>query len=175
MKNYQKPPFQKKAIAIGFTLGIHTVALVGLLFLGMSKPPEPPKQIKTVLIKPEDLKPVTREETEFEETAHENIAEEITQTAEPSVEPAPMVPTAAAPAPPAPQPAPAPHRSIFKKLSKKQKQQSLLAKLPNKQPKLQNVLKPPNRQNRLLLKPKQRLQKSKAEAEAARKAEVEAA
>ncbi|HJE54205.1 MAG TPA: protein TolA, partial [Acinetobacter pseudolwoffii] len=81
MKDYKKPPFQKKAIAIGFTLGIHAVALVGLLYLGMSKPPEPPKQIKTVLIKPEDLKPVTREETPFEETAHENVAEEITQTA----------------------------------------------------------------------------------------------
>ncbi|TQR57714.1 protein TolA, partial [Acinetobacter sp. RF14B] len=96
MKNYQKPPFQQKAVAIGFTLGIHAVALVGLLFLGMSKPPEPPKQIKTVLIKPEDLKPLTHEKTEFKETAHENVAEEITQTAEPSVEPAPVVPTAAA-------------------------------------------------------------------------------
>src|SRR5690606_8837534 len=105
MKDYKKPPFQKKAIALGFTLGIHAVALVGLLYLGMSKPPEPPKQIKTVLIKPEDLKPVTREETEFEETAHDNVAEEITQTAEPSIEPAPVIPTAA-PAVPVTPPAP---------------------------------------------------------------------
>src|SRR5690606_36870008 len=105
MKDYKKPPFQKKAIALGFTLGIHAVALVGLLYLGMSKPPEPPKQIKTVLIKPEDLKPVTREETEFEETALENVAEEITQTAEPCIEPAPVIPTAA-PAVPVTPPAP---------------------------------------------------------------------
>ncbi len=51
------------------------------------------------MVKPEDLKPVTREVTEFDETAHENVAEQITQTAEPSVEPAPEVPTAAPPKP----------------------------------------------------------------------------
>ncbi len=68
----------------------------------MSKAPEPPKPIKTVLIKPEDLKPLL--ETESAETTHENVAEQITQTAEPALEPAPVIPTpAAAPTPPAPQ------------------------------------------------------------------------
>ncbi len=92
MKDFNKPPFKQNSIAIGFTLGVHVIAIVGLLYLGMSKAPEPPKQIKTVLIKPEDLKPVTREVTEFEETAHTNVKEEITQTAEPSVD-APVIPT----------------------------------------------------------------------------------
>jgi len=96
MKDFKKPPSKQKVLAIGFTIGVHTVALVGLLYLGMSKPPEPPKQIKTVLVNPEDLKPVTREETEFDETAHENVAEQITQTAEPT-EAAPVIPTAAPP------------------------------------------------------------------------------
>ncbi len=99
MKDFKKPPFQQKAIAIGFTAGVHVIAVVGLLYLGMSKPPEPPKQIKTVLIKPEDLKPVTREKNPFDETAHENAAEEITQTAEPSIEPAPVIPAVPVPAP----------------------------------------------------------------------------
>ncbi|MDY6482022.1 cell envelope integrity protein TolA [Acinetobacter faecalis] len=90
MKDFNKPPFKQNSIAIGFTLGVHVIAIVGLLYLGMSKAPEPPKQIKTVLIKPEDL---TREVTEFEETAHTNLKEEITQTAEPSVN-APVIPTA---------------------------------------------------------------------------------
>lgn len=94
MKDFKKPPFKQKAIALGFTFGVHVIAVVGLLYLGMSKPPEPPKQIRTVLIKPEDLKPVTLEETEFTETAHENVAKEITQTAPPVVEPAPVIPTA---------------------------------------------------------------------------------
>jgi colicin import membrane protein len=58
MKNTQKPQSKEKAIALGFTLGIHVVAITGLLFLGLSRPPEPPKQIKTVLIKPEDLPPL---------------------------------------------------------------------------------------------------------------------
>jgi colicin import membrane protein len=44
MKNFQKPPFQEKAIALGFTLGVHAIAIVGLLYLGLSKPPEPPKK-----------------------------------------------------------------------------------------------------------------------------------
>jgi hypothetical protein len=77
MKDFNKPPFKQKAVAIGFTLGVHIVAVVGLLYLGMSKPPEPPKKITTVLVKPEDLKPVTREVTEFDETAHENVAKQI--------------------------------------------------------------------------------------------------
>ncbi len=102
MKDFKKPPFQQKAIAIGFTVGVHLIAVVGLLYLGMSKAPEPPKPIKTVLIKPEDLKPLL--ETESAETTHENVAEQITQTAEPALEPAPVIPTpAAAPTPPAPQ------------------------------------------------------------------------
>ena len=102
MKDFKKPPFQQKAIAIGFTVSIHLIAVVGLLYLGMSKAPEPPKPIKTVLIKPEDLKPLL--ETESAETTHENVAEQITQTAEPALEPAPVIPTpAAVPTPPAPQ------------------------------------------------------------------------
>ncbi|EOR10460.1 hypothetical protein I593_00814, partial [Acinetobacter tandoii DSM 14970 = CIP 107469] len=94
MKNFQKPPFKQNAIALGFTFGVHVLAVVGLLYLGMSKPPKPPEQIKTILIKPQDLQPTPREETEFTETAHENIAPEITQTAEPSIEPAPVIPVA---------------------------------------------------------------------------------
>ena len=91
MKDFHQPPFKQNAIAIGFTLGVHIVAIVGLLYLGMSTPPEPPKQIRTVLIKPEDLQP-TREVTEFTETAHSNVTEEITQTAEPDLT-APVIPT----------------------------------------------------------------------------------
>lgn len=94
MKDFKKLPFKQDAIAIGFTVSVHVIAIVGLLYLGMSKPPEPPKQIKTVLIKPEDLQPV-REVTEFEETTHNNVAKEITQTAEPSISPAPVIPTPA--------------------------------------------------------------------------------
>ncbi|HCK31075.1 MAG TPA: protein TolA, partial [Acinetobacter ursingii] len=64
MKNFQKPPFQEKAIAIGFTLGVHAIAIVGLLYLGLSKPPEPPKKITTVLVNPADLAiPVQEAET----------------------------------------------------------------------------------------------------------------
>ena len=100
MKDFKKPPFQQKAIAIGFTLSVHLIAVVRLLYLGMSKAPEPPKPIKTVLIKPEDLKPLL--ETESAETTHENVAEQITQTAEPTLEPAPVIPTPVA-TPPAPQ------------------------------------------------------------------------
>ena len=55
MKKFNKPPFKQKAIAIGFTLGVHAVAIIGLLFLGMSEPPKPPKQIKTILVRPEDF------------------------------------------------------------------------------------------------------------------------
>ncbi|ENV87625.1 hypothetical protein F939_02411, partial [Acinetobacter radioresistens DSM 6976 = NBRC 102413 = CIP 103788] len=98
MKDFKKPPFKQKAVAIGFTLGVHLVAVVGLLYLGMSTPPEAPKQIKTVLIKPEDLpppEPVPLEQTDTVETVHENQATEITQTAEPSIEPAPVIPVPA--------------------------------------------------------------------------------
>ena len=98
MKDFKKPPFKQKAVAIGFTLGVHLVAVVGLLYLGMSTPPEAPKQIKTVLIKPEDLpppEPVPLEQTDTVETVHENQAAAITQTAEPSIEPAPVIPVPA--------------------------------------------------------------------------------
>ena len=54
MKQIQKPPFQQKAIAIGFTLGVHVIAVVGLLYLGLSKPPEPPKKLKTYLVDPKE-------------------------------------------------------------------------------------------------------------------------
>ncbi|MHA3891430.1 cell envelope integrity protein TolA [Acinetobacter sp. GXMZU3951] len=94
MKNFQTPPFKQNAIALGFTFGVHVLAVVGLLYLGMSKPPKQPEPIKTILVKPQDLPETLREETEFSETAHENIAQEITQTAEPSVMPAPVIPVA---------------------------------------------------------------------------------
>ncbi|MFT4020460.1 MAG: protein TolA, partial [Acinetobacter sp.] len=55
MKQFEKPPFEKNAIAIGFTLGVHAVAIIALLYLGMSKPPEPPKKLKTFLVTPESL------------------------------------------------------------------------------------------------------------------------
>ena len=118
MKDFKKPPFQQKAVAIGFTVGVHVIVIVGLLYLGMSKPPEQPKPIRTVLIKPEDLVPTPREETEFTETAHENVAKEITQTAEPVQEPAPMIPTAT---PPTPVPFPKPVHQNQKPHSKMHK------------------------------------------------------
>ena len=105
MKHTPQPPSKQNAIALGFTIGVHVIAVVGLLYLGTSKPLEPPKTIKTVLIKPEDLKPITREETEFTETASENLASEITQTA------LPVVDAANIPTPPvAPPPALAPEK-----------------------------------------------------------------
>ena len=94
MKNFQTPPFKQNAIALGFTFGVHVLAVVGLLYLGMSKPPKQPEPIKTILVKPQDLPETLREETEFSETAHENIAQEITQTAEPTAVPAPVIPVA---------------------------------------------------------------------------------
>ena len=48
MKKFQEPPFKQNAIALGFTLGVHVVAIVGLLYLGMGKPPEQPKKITTI-------------------------------------------------------------------------------------------------------------------------------
>ena len=53
MKDLKKPQSKEKTIALGFTLGIHAVAVTGLLFLGMSKPVEQPKKIKMVLVTPE--------------------------------------------------------------------------------------------------------------------------
>ena len=97
MKNIQKPQSKEKAIALGFTLGIHVVAITGLLFLGLSQPPEPPKQIKTVLIKPEDLPPPEPKplvETDATETADSKVAENTQQTAEPD-QTAPEIPTEA--------------------------------------------------------------------------------
>ena len=80
MKDLKKPQSKEKTIALGFTLGIHAVAITGLLFLGMSKPVEPPKQIKMVLVTPEDLlppDPVPLEQTDSTETAHEKLAEQV--------------------------------------------------------------------------------------------------
>ena len=97
MKDFKQPPSKEKTIALGFTVAVHVVAITGLLFLGMSKPVEPPKQIKMVLITPEDLpppEPVPLEQTDSAETAHEKVAEQVQQTAEPSVEPAPIIPVA---------------------------------------------------------------------------------
>ena len=55
MKDLKKPQSKEKKIALGFTVAVHVVAISGLLFLGLAQPYEPPKSIKTVLIKPEDL------------------------------------------------------------------------------------------------------------------------
>ncbi|MEG1234587.1 MAG: protein TolA, partial [Acinetobacter sp.] len=95
MKDLKKPQSKEKKIALGFTLGVHVVAITGLLFLGMSQPVEPPKQIKMVLVKPEDLlPPEPLEQTDSVETASEKVAQQVQQTAEPSVEPAPVIPVA---------------------------------------------------------------------------------
>ncbi|RZF55750.1 cell envelope integrity protein TolA [Acinetobacter halotolerans] len=73
MKKFQKPPYQQKqnAIALGFTLGVHVVAIVGLLYLGMSKPLEQPKKLTTTLVKPEDLPKQIDSETTAENQATE--------------------------------------------------------------------------------------------------------
>ena len=76
MKRFQEPPFKQNAIALGFTLGVHAIAIVGLLFLGLSKPPEQPKKLTTILVKPEDLPPPLAKPVEQQTTA-ENQAEEI--------------------------------------------------------------------------------------------------
>ncbi len=97
MKQISQPPAQQKTIAIGFTVAVHTVAVLALLYLGLSEPPAPPKQLKTVLVKPEELPPPEPpEQTEENETVHQNIAQEIQQTADP-VEAAPVIPVTAAP------------------------------------------------------------------------------
>ena len=101
MKDFNQPQSKETAIALGFTLGVHVVAIVGLLFLGMSKPLEPPKQIKTVLVKPEDIPPLEAEPLEISdsvETADTHIAENIQQTAEPVVD-APNIPITPPPLP----------------------------------------------------------------------------
>ena len=175
MKRLQKPPFQQKALAIGFTLGVHVIAVVGLLYLGMSQPPAPPKQIRTVLIKPEDLPPVTREETEFAETAHENVAAEIQQTATP-VEDAPVIPVAP---PPLPQPEPAkaqPSNTAAQQQAEQQKRlearaQAEAEKLQAQQ--AQRAKAEAERKAQAAEKAKATAQ-AKAEAEAKRRSEAEA-
>lgn len=95
MKKIEQPQSKEKAIALGFTVGVHVVAIVGLLFLGLSKPPEPPKQIKMVLIKPEDLPPPEPKpliKSDSTETADTEVAATIQQTAEPTPD-APNIPT----------------------------------------------------------------------------------
>ena len=81
MKQIQKPPFKQKAIAIGFTIGVHAIAIVGLLYLGLSKPPEPPKKLKTYLVDPKTLPQTEQAETA---TAPE---QDTAQTAEPTEQP----------------------------------------------------------------------------------------
>ena len=94
MKEPKKAFSKEKKIAIGFTVGVHVIAITGLLFLGLTKPPETPKPIKTVLVKPEDLKPPTPlVESDHAETAHENVQPDIQQTNEP-VKDAPIIPVA---------------------------------------------------------------------------------
>ncbi|MEG2560234.1 MAG: protein TolA, partial [Acinetobacter sp.] len=75
MKKLLQPPFKQNTIALGFTFGVHAIAIVGLLFLGLSKPPEEPKKITTVLVNPEDLPPLDKP-VEVETTA-ENEAPEV--------------------------------------------------------------------------------------------------
>ena len=75
MKKLQQPPFKQNTIALGFTVGVHAIAIVGLLFLGLSKPPEEPKKITTVLVNPEDLPPLDKPVEE--ETTAENEAPEV--------------------------------------------------------------------------------------------------
>ena len=102
MKDFKKPHSKEKIIALGFTVAVHAVAITGLLFLGMSKPVAPPKTIKMVLIKPEDLPPpeaTPLEQTDSAETTDEKVAEQVQQTAEPDPvaaqipTPAPQQPT----------------------------------------------------------------------------------
>ena len=108
MKKFEKPPFAQKKIALAFTAGVHILAIVGLLYVGMNQPLKPPKPLETVLIRPEDLvpepipqKPVPAE-VEEAETSHTQVAEQIMQTADP---------VAAAPIIPVPVPTPAPSAS----------------------------------------------------------------
>ena len=103
MNDSKKPLSKETKIALGFTVAVHVVAITGLLFLGLTKPPEPPKQIKTVLIKPEDLKPIPPEpkplvESDSAETAHENVKPDIQQTTDP-VQDAPNIPIVGPPLP----------------------------------------------------------------------------
>ncbi|ENV56901.1 hypothetical protein F951_02602, partial [Acinetobacter soli CIP 110264] len=87
MKNFQKPAFKERSIALGFTLGVHTLAIVGLLYLGLSKPPEPPKKITTVLVNPADLALPVQEA----DTTSTQVAQNIQSTQTPNQE-APIIP-----------------------------------------------------------------------------------
>ena len=101
MNDSKKPLSKETKIALGFTAAVHVVAITGLLFLGMTQHPEPHKQIKTILIKPEDLippEPKPLVESDATQTAHENVQADIQQTAEP-VQDAPNIPTVAPPLP----------------------------------------------------------------------------
>ncbi len=85
MKKFDKPPFKEKALAIGFSLSVNAIVIVGLIYLGMGTSPKPPEKMRTILIQPEDLQPqIVEEKTIVEETAQTNVAKEITQTAEPA-------------------------------------------------------------------------------------------
>ena len=100
MKDLKLPFSKEKKIALGFTVAVHVVAISGLLFLGLAQPYEPPKSIKTVLIKPEDLiippEPTPLVETDSAKTAHTEVQPTTQQTADPVVA-APNIPTTAAP------------------------------------------------------------------------------
>ena len=98
MKKFQEPPFKQNAIALGFTLGVHAIAIVGLLFLGLSKPPEQPKKLTTILVKPEDLpapiaKPV-EQETTAENQANEILSPIVDNTQPENIPVTPPTPTA---------------------------------------------------------------------------------
>ena len=99
MNDSKKPLSKETKIALGFTAAVHVVAITGLLFLGMTQHPEPPKQIKTILIKPEDLippEPKPLVESDATETADQNVKPTIQQTAEP-VQDTPNIPIVAPP------------------------------------------------------------------------------
>jgi len=87
MKNSKPVVSKDKAIAIGFTVAVHIVAIGSLLYLGLSKPPEPPKKIKTILIKPEDLpppEPIAVDTTDETEPVMVDIAEPSPAIEQPS-------------------------------------------------------------------------------------------
>ncbi|MCF9035057.1 protein TolA, partial [Acinetobacter nectaris] len=56
MKKFDKQPFdQQKAKAIGFTLGVHAVALIALLYFGTTPPPKPKKELTTYLVSADQI------------------------------------------------------------------------------------------------------------------------
>jgi len=122
MKNIHEPPFKQNAIALGFTFGVHAIAIVGLLFLGLSKPPEPPKKLTTVLVKPEDFQPPLAKEVE-QETTSENQAKEILSPIVDNTQPEniPVTP-----------PTPTPQQLAAEKEKQEQAQQAKLAEQKRK-------------------------------------------